>query len=201
MGRRAGPSYAPDIAVAGVAAAAPASDLPALLDASDDKGIGRFLSAYVVRAYAGAYPEIDADALVRREARWPTEALGERCMAGAKLLVGAVLASRFVSGSIFTEEPSTGALGARLRENVPVGPIEAPLLIVQGEADDLVLEPIQSAYVAGRCAAGQSLTYRVYPERDHLTLVAPGSPAGTEMLRWTEQRFAGAPHNGGCDLP
>ena len=67
------------------------------------------------------------------------------------------------------------------------------------DADPLVLPGIQSRFIDARCAAGQALTYRLYAGRDHLSLVAPESPAGADLAAWTAARFAGDPAPPGCN--
>lgn len=194
------PGYAPDVPLSGVAALAPATDLPALVRAAQDSVVGRVLSSYILSAYAGNYADIDMDRSVRRGARWITRDMAGRCMDGAKALVP-VAESLLLDGSVFAHDPGSGAMGARLAANTPDRPIRAPLLIAQGAADDLVLPSIQAHYVASRCEAGQAIEYKVYPGLDHLSLVAPGSPLDADLLHWTAQRFAGAPASSNCPNP
>jgi hypothetical protein len=64
---------------------------------------------------------------------------------------------------LLLEEPATGPLGERLKENIPTGAIAAPpLMIAQGLTDNLVLPSEQEKYVKARCAAGQQVDYRTY---------------------------------------
>ncbi|WP_296746678.1 lipase family protein, partial [Mesorhizobium sp.] len=94
-------------------------------------------------------------------------------------------------GGIFDRDPDMGSLGARLNENSPKAPIEAPVLVAQGADDDLVPARIQQAYVAKRCAEGQPIDFRLYKGRDHLSLVAGGSPLEAELMTWTQDRLEG----------
>src|SRR6056297_2305428 len=52
-------SYAPDVALSGVAAVAPATDLPNLVAGVHDAFMGRLLSALLIEAYARIYPDVD----------------------------------------------------------------------------------------------------------------------------------------------
>lgn len=81
---------------------------------------------------------------------------------------------------------------------MPTGPVPAPLLIGQGEADTLITPAAQGAYVDGRCEAGQQVDYRTYAGRDHLGVVAADSPAVEDLLGWTVQRLQGAPVADSC---
>ena len=92
--------------------------------------------------------------------------------------------------SIFSGDPATGATGSRLAENVPSGRIDVPLLVAQGESDELITPTVQSAYVVARCRNGGAVDYRLYPGLGHRDLVADDSPLVPELLEWTRARFA-----------
>lgn len=99
---------------------------------------------------------------------------------------------------LFRRPPSDGPLAARLAENVPRLPMAAPILVAQGLADTLVLPDVQERFVLARCAAGQTIDYRTYVARDHLSLLADHSPMVGDLIAWTRERFAGAPGVGAC---
>ncbi|MHA6769840.1 lipase family protein [Sphingobium ummariense] len=187
-------AYAPDVPLAGVAAIAPASDLPALLKRNGGSTFGKMVSAYMIRAYAATYPDIDEAAYVSPALRPLVGDIAGRCIS----LFSGIEAAALSRGSIFSRSPADGPLGRRLRENVPDGPIPVPLLIAQGLADKVVLPDIQRAYVARRCAAGQRIDYRTYDGRDHLTVLASESPFVGDLVAWTADRLAGHPASGIC---
>jgi hypothetical protein len=191
------PGYAPDVPLAGIAALAPASDLPALMSAVQHTPIGRVTSAYVLQAYSDTYGDVKFDAYARG---WPAlmaRDIASRCSAGGKAVFTALEAVA-VGGSIFSTSPTGGALGQRLAENTPLGPWAQPVLVAQGLADELVLPEVQSRFVAARCQAGRVIDYRRYAGRDHLSVVEGDSPLGGELVEWTRQRFDGVPAEGVC---
>lgn len=190
--------YAPDVEIAGVAAAAPASDLGALIDALHGAPIGRVMTAYVLQAYAATYPDVRwGDYVAGPLRRLAAQDMAGRCLVGGQAFHAAAVAL-VLGGSIFSTPPSDGALGARLAQNTPDGPLPMALLVAQGDTDDLVLPQVQAAWVARRCAAGQAIEFRLYPGRDHLTLLAPESPFTADLVRWTEARFFGQPASTNC---
>lgn len=191
------PAYAPELRLAGVAALAPASDLPALVRHAQREPVGKIISSLIVTAYAARYPELDADALLRPGARWLSRDMARRCLAGTRTLVS-VGEALLLQDAIFAGDATTGALGARLRENSADLAIAVPVWIAQGDRDELVLPAVQTAYVERRCKAGQPIAYRLYPDRDHLSLVAPGSPLEADLVAWTRARFAGEPEGQTC---
>jgi acetyl esterase/lipase len=191
------PMYAPDVGVVGVAALAPASDLPGLADSLRRVTGGSIFAGFIVQGYANAYDDVDVDDYVRRVARPTFDAAVRRCLSEPAVLLSAI-GSVVTGESVFSNDPATGPLSERLGENVPVLPVEAPLLVAQGEGDRLISPVVQAAYVQARCEAGQAVDYRTYPGLDHVPLVQADSPLLPELFDWTEQRFAGAPFEPTC---
>lgn len=184
------PDYAPELRIDGVAALAPASNLPALVEVIEDSRVLTLFATYVVQAYASVYEDVRFADYVRPGAQLITREMAQRCLSepGVAVSVGQAL---LLDRPIWDQDPTSGPLGARLAENVPTGPVPAPLLIGQGETDTLITPRAQQAYVADRCAGGQQVDYRTYPGRDHLQLVEADSPAMTEVVEWTRARLEG----------
>lgn len=183
-------SYAPDAGVIGVAALAPASDAVGLAENLSNVTGGTIFSSYLVQGYANAYDDVEVDDYVRDAARASFDASVGRCLAEPSALLS-VIGAVTLGSEVFSTDLNSGALGARLEENVATMPIETPLLLAQGEADSLVAPTVQDAYVQARCTVGQSIDYRTYPGLDHVPLVEPDSPLLPELVEWTRDRFDG----------
>ncbi len=192
-------SYAPDLHVVGVAALAPAADLPGLVNniyALSSKGVS-VLAAYVIAAYAAVYPAVHFDDYVKPTAALTVREFAQRCLTDAATLVPGVEALA-TSADVFASRPDRGPRGDRLTENTPTGPFAMPVLIGQGASDPLILPVVQAAYAERLCASGDDVDYRTYAGRDHLSVVAPDSPLVDDVLRWTADRFAGRPSTPTC---
>lgn len=156
------------------------------------------MSAFVLRSYAAAYPEVEFDAYVPRWKRWLASDVAGRCLAGREALFS-VAEALVAGGSIFGIAPTSGPFGERLAENTPKSLLRQPLLIAQGLADDLVRPDVQSRFVRERCAAGEKLEYRTYAGRNHLSVVAPDSPLTRDLVQWTQDRLDNVPSSATCD--
>jgi hypothetical protein len=193
-----GPAYAPDVPIAGVAALAPAADLPQLFAAHAGDLADALFAPYVATAYAAFYPDITVDDAIQPHAREAAPRIAALCPfdpedgAVVESLVGEIV------GRPVLADPMAGPLGARLRENIPTGPIAAPVLVAQGLADDLVFPELTDAFVAERCAAGQPIASVHAPAVDHAGIVAPGNPVEEPLVRWTVDRFAGVAGPAAC---
>ena len=85
-------------------------------------------------------------------------------------------------------EASAEALAAILHENSAGNqPTKAPILVVQGTADRLILQPLTDAYVQKACAAGDHVEYRTYDGADHGTVIVA---AHADVLAWLAARAA-----------
>jgi uncharacterized membrane protein HdeD (DUF308 family) len=193
------PTYAPDVNVVGVAALAPASDLKALVEAVKDTLEGRVLGAYILTAYSEIYPDVSFDHYVRPAARVLVRETANRCLdipEAIPSVVSAVLSRQ----PIYATDPLGGALGRRLAQNTPTRSINVPLLIAQGLNDHLVRPSVQRSYVNRLCHSGQSVEYRTYWGRDHLSLLWPSSSLIPYLLVWTQARFEGTAQAPGCSV-
>ncbi len=188
-------SYAPDVHLAGVAALAPATDLPGLVAGIKDTPVGRIMLSFVLAAYGATYPDVRFDEYVGPTRR--ARGMAARCLSGPGALLSVATAVT-MERSLFAREPSDGPLAARLRENVPTRPIGVPVLLAQGRSDPLVLPDVQDRYVRARCDAGQAIDYRTYAGHDHLSVLADDSPTVADLVAWTRDRVAGVPAPAGC---
>lgn len=188
--------YAPDVPLSGVAALAPASALRGLAAGLTGSPVGSLFAAFVVRAYAARYPDVEVGDYVRATARPTFRAFTGRCLAERSTLLS--IASALSDDPIFTRSLASGPLAARLAENEPRTPSGVPTLLAQGLADTVVLPAVQRRYVRDLCRAGQDVDFRPVPRRDHLAVVADDSPLLPELLRWTAARFAGERAAGTC---
>jgi hypothetical protein len=119
------------------------------------------------------------------------------CFDGDGMRAAEPLLTKLV-GTPMLANPDSDGLGNRLRENEPRGAIAAPLLIVQGMADEMVSPEITGRFVQERCLAGQNLDYWMFVGLEHGTMDSSGSKVGTELVRWTQDRLEGRAQKAGC---
>jgi acetyl esterase/lipase len=190
-------SYAPDVNVVGVAALAPASDLIAIIDNFETVTGASIFTSFMMQAYTRTYSDVDYDDYVRPTARIQLREMASRCLSEPGTLVS-VVSSLLFDKSVLNTSPATGPLGTRLEENTPSGSIDVPLLVAQGETDNLILPTMQAEYVQQRCDRGGDVDYRTYPGRDHVGLVADDSPLIPDLVQWTQDRLDSRPAQSTC---
>jgi predicted esterase len=182
--------YAPDVEVLGIAAQAPATNLPALVEGAQDGLFGKIVSSFLLHAYAQTYDDVRVEDYVRGYRGPLLRDMAARCAVDAKALFSmAELA--LMPGDLFSTMPEGTPLGRRLEENVPAGPFGMPIFIAQGIEDEIVLDPVQTAFAMRLCEEGADLIYRRYEGLAHVSLVAPDSVLTGDLVAWTRARFAG----------
>jgi uncharacterized membrane protein HdeD (DUF308 family)/pimeloyl-ACP methyl ester carboxylesterase len=188
--------YAPEFDIIGVAATAPAANLTALADGIKDTAVGKIVSSYIAVSWSEVYG-FDMGSVVSPGYAPSVRGIAQKCFDTMDALAN-LLAGTQLSGRIFLDSAIEGRTGDLLKENTPTGQITAPLLIAQGEADQLVLPEVQKEFVKNWCAEGQDIDFRLFPGLDHLPLVAPGSPLNPELVDWARARLAGDPPTPNC---
>jgi uncharacterized membrane protein HdeD (DUF308 family) len=179
--------YAPGIRLAGVVAAAPATDLTALFSAAISAGRAGTVGTDVLLTYAARYSDVRPGDYTGASPLLLDE-VAARCD-GERGPVGDAWA-RATGFDRAWVMPATAPLAARLAENTPSGPFGDPVLVVQGTADAEIPAVVQDDWVRARCSAGASLEYRKFAGLDHDRLALPGSAALAAVLAWIGERFA-----------
>ncbi|HWL43262.1 MAG TPA: lipase family protein [Ilumatobacter sp.] len=190
-------TYAPEVGVIGVAALAPASDLVGLADTFTEVIGGSIFASFLLQGYADAYNDVAVADYVNPVARPSFDGVVGRCLAEPAALLS-VIESLATGQQMFSTDLASGPLLDRLAENVPTLPIDAPLLLAQGDTDGLIVPAMQGAYVAARCADGQAIDYRTYPGLGHVPLVEADSPLIPDLFDWTRDRFDRADYVATC---
>ncbi|MCF8571210.1 lipase family protein [Gordonia sp. HY002] len=191
------PSYAPDVNVLGVAALAPAADLVGLATDLTTMTGGPLLAAYVVDAYARGYSEVHRADYLDVQARLPMRAMAARCLHEPAATVS-VIEALLLGDDPYSQSPAQGPLGARLAQNTPSEKLSMPVFIAQGSDDPLINPQGQQRFAAAQCASGSTVEFSMYPGLDHLSIVAPDSPAVADLLSWTTGREKGAEPQSNC---
>ena len=192
----AGPGYAPDVEVVGVAAIAPAADMKHILNLNPSAD--KRLAPYLALAYSRFYPDVTFEQALRPEAVPAAREMATLCgfFPREDPQRIAALAGSF-DGRASAVDADTPFV-ARLKQNAAAAAIAAPVVIAQGGADAVVSPKATDAYVGERCAAGQRLEYWTFPARDHGSIVQPGTPLAAPLVAWTAARFDDRSPSGGC---
>lgn len=188
VGARAA-SYAPELTLVGVAAAAPAAELVALVKAQWQTLGSQVIGPYVAAAWPAWYPQLDAGDILTPDGQRALPTLASECLVPLAL---DALARTALEQPLFSQDPmGVPAWAAVATENTPgPPPTSVPVFLAQGTADDLVLPETTTQLITGFCAAGVDVSADWMPGVGH---TGAASAAGPAAVAWLAERFAAEP--------
>ena len=191
-------TYAPELKLVGVAAAAPATDLERLFANNPNGPASRVLSAYTLDSWSQIFPQLRLDQVATRIAIPTVKKIASVCIGIdqkatiAAGLVAQVLRISYLHANPWETQPWKGLIA---RNSPGDARIDVPILITQGNDDKLVIPAITSEYVQHLCGEGERVDYRSYPGIDH---VHAGPRTANDVASWVAQRFADQPAPSTC---
>jgi alpha-beta hydrolase superfamily lysophospholipase len=188
--------YAPELELLGVAAAAPALNLPDIASAQWNTTVGWVIGSDLIESWPTFYPNLPVDSILTEQGRDASQRLSAECIKESALeaLVREKLGQQF-----FATNPNDNAVWARsLNDQTPPPlPASMPMFMAQGTADQVVL-PWPNAKVQEQwCAAGSDITVLWMGDINHQEAALTAGPAA---VAWIADRFAGRPTNRSCDI-
>jgi alpha-beta hydrolase superfamily lysophospholipase len=189
-------AYAPELSLVGVAAAAPPTDLAALLEVGLGTDVGKVLAAYSFWAWSRVY-DAPLSAVVSPAQLPVVEAVASTCVAYPWQALEVLSAAKplregFPSANPGTVQPWQTLLARNRPGQSAAG---APVFIAQGTADRLVDPQVTAAFVASLCRHGEAVRYLQMAEVGHLEA---GDRAAASAVGWLQDRFAGRPAPNDC---
>jgi alpha-beta hydrolase superfamily lysophospholipase len=191
-------TYAPELSLVAVAAAAPPTDLDELLNDDIRSVDGRILAAMVLSSWSKAYG-VSMGSLVDNEVGRIVAGVNAICIddLGGKLSVLTAqkpLARKFLNYDPNARQPWKGLLQQNSLRGISG---KAPVFISQGADDKLVRSSVTKQFVRRLCRSGTSVTYNVVKEADHESIARLSAASA---IAWIGDRFAGNPSANSCAL-
>ena len=190
-------TYAPELDLLGVAAAAPATDLATLMNEDIDSVGGKNITAMTLWSWQRVF-DAKMDKVVDPRAMPAIDQLAQECIEGPfdlrrRQLTEQPLEQYFLT----TKQPSdVEPWHTLLAENSPgVLPPEIPVFLAQGADDTIVHPDVTKAYAARLCTAGSKVRMLSMPNIGHGRAAQASTQA---MLEWTGNRCARLPAPDDC---
>jgi pimeloyl-ACP methyl ester carboxylesterase len=191
-------TYAPELNLVGVAAAAPATSLVTLMGDDFKTSGGKNLTAMTLWSWARVY-DAPIEKVVVPEAMPTVDQLASECIESifdimARRRTEKPLEQHFLSVPNIAAVEPWHSLAAH---NTP-GPLPSriPLFLAQGTADDIVRPEVTRGYVQRQCRAGGKVTMKWVPGVGHGFVARDSADAA---VTWMMDRFAGTPAPSDCD--
>lgn len=185
-----GEEYAPELDLLGAVAIAPA----ALFDRRyGDDVVVNVVGVMGLYGAATEHPEIDPDDYVGPKTAAASSVLDDQCLGAIQNAFVAVPVDEFYENEPSETEPARSIL---LENDVGGVKVDAPLFLVTGTADPIVVIDRVRDLFTKLCDAGQSTKYLEIEGADHGT--EPGL-AAESIAAWFADRLAGKPAEDSCD--
>lgn len=180
------PTYAPELTILAVAAAAPAADLPSLLGDHLKDISGVTIGSYAFQAFADVYgrthPGAQVDDILTPAAVAALPELNSLCLLthlDQLHAIGTPLIGNFIMADPITTAPWPDLLAENSAGSVA---FKAPLFIAQGLSDQLVVPSSTEAFVAHEKGQGMDVTFLEMPGATHGTIAYEALPSFTAWL-------------------
>jgi pimeloyl-ACP methyl ester carboxylesterase len=188
--------YAPELRLSGIAAAAPATNLGELLDDDASTAAGKILVAMAVHSWSNVfgYP---VGSIIAAQDIPAIEQAGRDCIDITSSALDALQSVSAISGQYLKTNPATTPpWAATMAKNSPGAmAIKVPVLIVQGESDEIIEPAITKAYARSLCDRGEQATLVMMQGVDH---GKAAWQAASRVNSWIMARFEGRPNAGVC---
>jgi pimeloyl-ACP methyl ester carboxylesterase len=183
-------SYAPELDLLGVAAAAPATDLVTLMNDDIDTVGGKNITAMTLWSWQRVF-DANMDKVVDRRAIPAIDQLAQECIEGPfDIRLRQKTEQPLEQYFLTTKHPSDVEPWHTLLANNSPGtlPSEIPVFLAQG-TDDVIIQPkVTQDYTAKLCGAGSKVRILSMLNIGHGRAAQASTQA---MLDWASDRFAG----------
>jgi acetyl esterase/lipase len=183
-------SYAPELELMGVAAAAPATDLATLLADDIDTNGGRNLTAMTLWSWSRIF-DAPIDRVVEPAAMPVVDRLAGECIESIYDMLRRRGPTRLLERSFLAEKDFYRIEPWRepMTKNTPgTLPPHIPVFLAQGGADQLVRPQVTHDYMKRLCASGSKVQWFFMPTVNHGFAARNSAPAA---VAWMADRFAG----------
>jgi pimeloyl-ACP methyl ester carboxylesterase len=191
------PFYSPDLDLAGVAAAAPATDLRTLMSDDFSTSGGKGITALTLWSWSRLF-DIKLEPLVAPTALPTMDRLADGCIESifdllARRMEEGPLNKTFLTISdLSAVQPWNRIMAANSPSSVPS---RYPVFIAQGLNDDVVRPDVTFSYVRGLCRNGNNVDFVTLPRVGHGFIA---HDTADQAVDWIADRFAGRPAPSSC---
>ncbi|MBS0232478.1 MAG: alpha/beta fold hydrolase [Proteobacteria bacterium] len=190
-------TYAPELNILGVVAAAPATELGALMRADIATAGGKNLLAMTLWSWDRVFGA-PMQKLIVPQAIPDVDRLANICLESIidirpRQIIGKYFSQQFLK----VADPTAMEPWKRLLAENTIGtlPPNIPVLIAQGTADNVVDPPVTATYVKSLCEAGSRVQTLLYDGVGHGMI---SRDAAKPSVDWMADRFAGRPAPSNC---
>ena len=182
-------TYAPDLDLVGIAAAAPASELAKLFDDDLNTTAGQILTALSLWSWSRVY-DTSLASVVLPHAIEPVGKIGGQCVSGfVDFMVDASAYGQIQRGFLKGDPTTIAPWSTYLAESTPGNRAGKwpPVFIAQGSDDKIVDQPVTTNFAIKLCDQGVGVRYFSVPGATHDVIA---TVSAKNAIAWIADRFA-----------
>lgn len=192
-------AYAPELKLEGVAVAAPAANLSALMSDDIVNLSGTTIASFAIpayeTAYADRYSKAEIDAILTPAGLAATPKMAAMCLLTETKEIHAI-ADPLVGGYVSSDPATTEPWQTLLKENsAGAQEIDVPIFVGQGLADELVVPTTTEEYVKLLCSQDADVVFHKFPGITHALAADASIP---ELMLWLAEVDTGHRPNSIC---
>lgn len=190
------PTYAPELELVGVAAAAPATNLAELFRNDVGSVWGNALAAMALHSWSKVY-NLNADDLIYREAQSAFRRVANDCLESLDDVLRILQDEKPLEARFLKRDPTKISVWRNIMDTNTPGrrPIASPVFIAQGLRDKIVAHAVTRQFVVQSCQRGARITFMEMMSEGHMNAAFKSA---RETLAWMKHRFANQPLNHDC---
>lgn len=188
-------SYAKDVDLVGVVAAAPAVELNSLFSTQYDKPLVWAIAPEIYVSWMDKY-NLPLDVIDSGMTAKKNEQIANLCIAtaGAKAIFKSKLGEKY-----FINNPTQNkAWYDAFESETPKPVLKIPIMVMQGLTDTVVLPETTALFVKKSCSAGSNLSSFWYKNVGHVELP---NVTSDDSVDWISNRFDGNVATSNCSIP
>lgn len=187
--------YSPELNLVSVVAAAPAAELPALIDQQYNKGASWIIGPEISVSYPIHDPSLKISEIVTQPGLNNYKRIAQNCV---NTEVNEVVIRENLGEQFFKVNPNTVSSWKKAFLSQTPSPLasEIPLLVVQSLSDEVVLPNTTALLNRKFCDEGSNVSMMWISNVDHQNTAKVTSP---NVVEWITQRFSGVPVQSTCN--
>ena len=183
------PSYAPELHLVGVAAAAPATNLAELFRDNVGSTWGNTLTAMALHSWSKVY-NLSAEDLIHPSAQRAYRRVAHDCLESLGDAIQILQDEKPLETQFLKKDPTEIPVWREIMNlNSPGGrPIASPLFIAQGRKDAIIPHAVTRQFALQSCRRGSHVTFMEMASTDHMNAA---THSARNTINWMKVRFAG----------
>jgi pimeloyl-ACP methyl ester carboxylesterase len=190
-------TYAPELTLLGVAAAAPATDLITLMNDDIDSAGGKNITAMTLWSWHRIY-DVPIDKIIDPRAMPIVDRLAQECIEGPFDLIERQRTEKPLELHFLTVQRPADVepWHSLLEKNTPGAlPPDIPVFLAQGTIDNIIRPDVTRDYMGRLCKAGSKVRLMMLPNIGHGRAAQASTMAA---VNWMTDRFADEPSPSDC---